>query len=140
MDDLTAFVSARLDEDEAAARKMADMLASADASLEPVIAVCFDDGASGNAYDWNPWDRIADYDPARALREVAAKREIVAAHHPETPSKYGHDVLRCAVCQTERGVWAEDRHADPWPCQTLRALASPWSDHPDYRAEWAPER
>ena len=80
---------------------------------------------------------IARHDPARVLREIAAKRAIVAAHHPETPSKYGHDVLRCAVCQTERGVWAEDRHADPWPCLTLRHLAAVWSDHPDYRAEWA---
>jgi hypothetical protein len=25
-----------------------------------------------------------------------------------------------------------------WPCPDLRDLASAWSDHPDYRQEWAP--
>jgi hypothetical protein len=24
------------------------------------------------------------------------------------------------------------------PCTTLRAIAATWSDHPDYRPEWAP--
>jgi hypothetical protein len=28
--------------------------------------------------------------------------------------------------------------AQGWPCQTLRLLALPYADHPDYRPEWKP--
>ncbi|MFI8007259.1 DUF6221 family protein [Streptomyces sp. NPDC086010] len=48
---------------------------------------------------------VALHDPARALREIKAKRRILA------------------------------RHArDSWPCHDLRDLASPYTDHPDFPA------
>ncbi|GGK32137.1 hypothetical protein GCM10011583_74870 [Streptomyces camponoticapitis] len=46
---------------------------------------------------------VALHDPARVLREIEAKRRILA------------------------------RHArDPWPCHDLRDLALPYADHPDF--------
>lgn len=118
MDDLIAFVNARLDEDEAIAR----------ATIEPRRWHRDSDGnvqdedarGGGNAYiACGPYGRgLADadaehiirHDPARVLREVAAKRALVHRH-------------------------AAERHED---CDTLRTLATVWSDHPDYRAGWKP--
>jgi hypothetical protein len=60
----------------------------------------------------------------RLLREVEAKRAILAIHH--------EDGAMCMGCpQTVRTVTT-------WPCDNVVALAAVWSDHPDYRAEWKP--
>ena len=52
--------------------------------------------------------------PARALREAAFKRAILAEH-------------RTAA------AWSSDN----WPL-SLRLLAAIWSDHSDYDREWKP--
>jgi hypothetical protein len=66
--------------------------------------------------------------PGRLLYECTAKRMIVAVHSigPATPSTGGtaSSVARCAHDRTR------------YPCLTLRALALPYADHPDYRLEW----
>lgn len=68
----------------------------------------------------------------RMLAECEAKRRIVAEHGPLR--FYGPDrPLRCTTC----AVWEEDDYDGPpsvdYPCLTLRALALPYADHPDYR-------
>lgn len=75
-----------------------------------------------------PARHIAYWDPARVLAECEAKRRIVELHVVEPlppPSKSAS----CVQC------WGA-----VWPCPTLRLLASPHRDHPDYRPEWAPEQ
>lgn len=67
---------------------------------------------------------IARHDPARVLREVEAKRRLVALH-----DRPNHQ------CVTEDGP-TQWHAADP--CATLRLLALPYATHPDYRPEWAP--
>jgi len=69
---------------------------------------------------------IARHDPARALREVAAKRAILAEHGP------GEDgSVWCRVCDPA----ADMNDSDRWyPCKTVRLLAPVWSGHPDYAA------
>lgn len=69
---------------------------------------------------------IARHDPARVLREVEAKRRILE-HHSESTLPNGIHLGTCMTC-------------DNWemPCPTLRLLADPYSDHPDFRSEWAP--
>lgn len=65
---------------------------------------------------------IARYDPTRILAEVAAKRTLLLLHAPEPgqhPDFCGHD-----------------KHE--LPCPTLRLLALPYVDHPNYREEWQP--
>jgi hypothetical protein len=55
------------------------------------------------------------FDSARALAECAAKRRIIEAHPAQTLFDVG-----CDVC------------ANDGPCDTMRALASVYSDHPDF--------
>lgn len=112
MDDLIAFVRARLDEDEAAARKADEM--------------------GAGVWALAPHFHTARHSPARVLREVAAKRAILADHHVHVSL----DGSRrwCERCCDDQ-LLQDDSY-----CPTLRALAFVWSDHPDYRAEWAPRR
>lgn len=56
--------------------------------------------------------------PTRALYECTAKRMIVAIHSVSPATQ------RCAHDKTR------------YPCLTLRALALPYADHPDFRVEW----
>lgn len=67
---------------------------------------------------------IALHGPARVLREVEAKRRVLARHvlspaleDPELPWDNRDD------CQYD---------GETWPCDDLLDLASPYGDHPDY--------
>lgn len=63
---------------------------------------------------------IVRHDPARVMAECEAKREIVEIHS-------GRD-----------GVCTYRDEYDPNGCGTLRALALPYAEHPDYCEEWRP--
>ena len=67
---------------------------------------------------------IALHDPARVLREVKAKRKILAAHEKS-------DGGYCELCYYGYG-------GGSWPCPTVRALAAVYGDHPDYDKAWRP--
>ena len=75
---------------------------------------------------------IAKHDPARVLREIDAKRQIVECHEPWTASN--GDTI-CGRCGREH---IEGRPGGHFPCQTLRLLALPYADRPGYREEWRP--
>lgn len=122
---LIAFLRARLDEDEMTANG-----AGADCWHE-----C-DDG------DLAFHDR---FDLEWVLREVESKRRIIGLHEitverdrdapPFNPMTGDRTLdiyeVTCAVCG-----WAT---TDPTSgCETLRLLALPYTDHPDYREEWKP--
>jgi hypothetical protein len=114
---LTEFLTARLDEDEAAAR---------DAYYEGQRWITEEEGVY--RYPDDDLDlvhsanrktdarHIARWDPARVLREVEAGRAILAEH------------------RTAAG-WSSEN----WP-RTLRLLAAVWSDHPDYQQKWGPSQ
>jgi len=76
---------------------------------------------------------IRRHDPGRVLREVDAKRKILAEHHDEE-SWPGH----CAVCLSDRAGFAETWNPDESPCQTLRLLAAVYRDHEDYDPAFKP--
>jgi hypothetical protein len=61
--------------------------------------------------------------PARALREVEAKRKILDHHKPVR-----HEGR--TVCHSCLGA------STFWPCRTLQHLAAIDSDHPDYDPAW----
>ena len=138
---LIEFLLARIAEDEAMARTVAD-------------------GGSGQWQSWNrSWDpepvrdiatdgnRIASvpttldefmcrHDPARVLAECEAKRRIV---------EYAIEVAdyEGAVISLEFG--SADLHAQPIAMavketmdDVLELLALPYADHPDYLPEWKP--
>jgi hypothetical protein len=79
---------------------------------------------------------LARYAPGRVLVECHAKRRILALHYsmaagrppslPAVPS--GGTEVRVASGCAECGI--------AWPCDTVRALALPYADHPDYRGVW----
>ncbi|WP_261949508.1 DUF6221 family protein [Rhodococcus sp. T9N] len=74
---------------------------------------------------------MARHNPARALREVVAKRELLELHYDDNPGP--GDVHYCGTCHDYYKHDAED-----WPCETARVLASAFSDHPDFNEEWRP--
>lgn len=126
--ELTEFLRARLDEDEAAAYGLCGngplarwVIRDGDLFVgteplpdEPIV----------QTWDGRVAQHIARHDPARVLREVEAKRAIAAehsAHYPREGSPYIDPAqLRCDIDHQE------------WPCKTVRALAAVWSDHADY--------
>ena len=80
---------------------------------------------------WNPW---------RVESACIARRLLVRAHGNAgpvlVPGIGEHRTMLAASCRTCR-----DEHGpSPWPCYTLKVLASEWSHHPDYNEAWRPTR
>jgi hypothetical protein len=107
---LLGFLSARLDEDEATARK-------AQTHYQHVLGIPHYFPANS--------DTSVAMSPRVALAEVAAKRAIVLEAamviHPEPPRVAAPDYWRG---QRAAGV------------RTLRLLALPYDEHRDFRQEW----
>lgn len=126
--DLVEFLRARLDEDEAAARRAKPGPWTQDGGsiyaghpTEEVVDWVYDDS----------WEHIARHDPARVLAEVEAKRRIVELADEAS----GLD----AVVDGEFRVGSRDPVAEPYIGDLiLRHLAAPYAGHPDYDARWRP--
>ena len=69
-------------------------------------------GSTGPDTDYEWW-----FHPTRILAKCEAKRRIVALH----PEMLG---------------WCQGCADETYPCRTLRELARPYTDHPDFRKEW----
>ncbi len=137
--DLVAFLRARLDEDEQIAHAASDLGASwyVDGRTGEVAAVQ-PDPKPGDSAVWVTCDseglsaaveeeqavHIARHDPARVLREVEAKRRIIAEYEAAAADADPEDDADRALLSSLRGV--------------LKALALPYAEHPEYRAEWRP--
>jgi Family of unknown function (DUF6221) len=157
MDDLVAFLYARLDEDETAAKAATDgpwkteVFGRGSGRQEWVVVGHTGSRATINGEVGVGWmaglphdgEHIARHDPVRVLREVAAKRAILELHHPDQKLENWYWSARvCAECKhswhrivpgrppTEIGPEAG--------CPTLRQLAAVYADHPGYRQEWKP--
>lgn len=115
MTDLSAFLKARLDEDARAAE-------SRDTSAPIHETGCY---YYNNSYD--PPECDCD-GPDRALREVEAKRKIIAEHKPHGHCMYDESKPACEICGDF--VTAE------WPCTAVLAIAEVYIDHPDHPGEW----
>ncbi|MFE7614123.1 DUF6221 family protein [Streptomyces sp. NPDC057496] len=132
MDDLMQFLRNRLDEDESVART---------AGRGSIDGLRWLDHGPGNGLvsddtgmvvthepdtDGEHAAHIARHDPARVLREVEAKRSILAQYE-----------------EAAHGAASDDRLArDTWrPClrilePVVRLLVLPYADHADYRDTW----
>ncbi|MFI7615101.1 DUF6221 family protein [Nonomuraea terrae] len=129
MDDLVVFVRARLDEEEAIAL-------TAGADPECGVWAATRDGVDFDQYEVDGIHpataaHIVRHDPARVLREVAAKRSILDRH-----KSCGTGVGYCD--DGGHGPSVEDSEAFTG-CSDLKDLATPYADHRDYRREWAPD-
>ena len=127
MDDLIEFLKARIEEDEARARYASPGPWYANAEFDEVLAVDGITVADGFALSGNQLRatiaHIARHDPARTLREVDAKRRTI-------------EIFVRRYKASKPGM-AEGAHF-VMLINTLRLLAMPYADHPDYREEWRP--
>lgn len=84
---------------------------------------------------WADAEFIAEHDPARVLREVDGKRQLLALH---SPSDMGSFVLGddedddSPACRTCGDLTVQ------FPCWTLRLLASVYAGRDGYQEGWAP--
>lgn len=132
MDDLVQWLGEILDTDEEWARDAAQRYGAVwtvDAGMSSVVS---NTGADVVTEPDTPLDHIAEYDPARALREIDAKRRIMECHESWVASN--GDII-CGRCGREH---IDGRPGGHFPCQTLRLLALPYADRPGYREEWRP--
>jgi hypothetical protein len=73
---------------------------------------------------------IAEWDPARALREIDARRQRIAIHAgPHECASYDSVSKEINPCQ-----WVDEGEA----CTTLRLEGVPYEKRPGYRDSWRP--
>ncbi|WP_372509976.1 DUF6221 family protein [Rhodococcus qingshengii] len=146
---IAEFLEARFDEDEEAAQNAAgwDLSGSVrDAGLwrrEGVNSVIDNSRrlvvhGDGPEPDGSQAEHIVRHDPARSLREVAVKRELLKAHREVVlradDGTGNYDTARlCRSCAPDHAHIREN-----WPCPTVLHLASVYDDHPDCQTEWRP--
>ncbi|MFJ5644011.1 DUF6221 family protein [Streptomyces sp. NPDC093223] len=128
MEDLVRWLGEQLDEDERIANEAGGHRA------EWRLATPLDDAELGDASWLRPPElkHAERHDPARVLREIDAKRQLVECHEPWTASN--GDVI-CGRCGREH---IDGRPGGHFPCQTLRLLALPYADRPGYLDAWRP--
>lgn len=145
--DVIAFLAARCDEFDAAAKRAGGYRWESD-----VEALKADHGPHGveqigefwktpdgpaNGYVSDPASaaHTALHDPARALREVEADRRLLDLY--ERAKQYRDRVF----AQPEPLSISDEMRAVTQMMaleQVMRLRAAIWSDHPDYRQEWKP--
>ncbi|MEV7793397.1 DUF6221 family protein [Streptomyces sp. NPDC087512] len=130
MDDLVGWLGRQLDEDERLAKAAApgpwhareDGVAAGDGRHWPVA---YTDSRLGSA----DCEHIAAWDPARVLREVDAKREVLAFVERRLRESTERDFLVRDPAKTI--LFAVD--------PVIRYLAMAYADRPGYREEWRPK-
>ncbi len=141
---LVEFLKARLDEDELVALDASPGPWSPNAEADEVVAedgitVCDGFALSGNQLRATV-QHITRYDPARVLREVAAKRLALEE------VTYWEGRVEAGAVYADRPAnrvqqLADDAqgvaHRFEATQAILRALATAYADHSEYRSEWA---
>lgn len=116
---LSAFIAARLDEEDLDARSLGGSSWESDGTLVTAGPLAGDGQrriiAETNREAFAEWAAVRN--PARTLREVTALRAIMALHEPNTSPWPGTACLYCGHL---------------WPCAEPVAIAAIWSEHPDY--------
>lgn len=142
MSELADFITARLEDDEAAAMALGPVegrwvIVTSEHGDEALLA----SETRGHAYLSLPLPmldflrHIIRHDPARVLREVTAKRARLA-YYLDAQAKLDHIIAHPGeMSPGDQGMWLGKTAAARMAC---RHDATAWSDHPDYRAEWAP--
>lgn len=114
MSDIVEFLEARIAEDEARAGSGWSRLGDS---------------------RWETTNEGQDFlTPSAVLDECAAKRAIIELHAPIKDEGWvsgkDHGYLWCGSCGSI------DDSPEPYPCDTLKAIAAVYKDHPDYQQEW----
>jgi Family of unknown function (DUF6221) len=137
VDDLIAFLKARLDEDEASAKAAyckgpSEQQPTAPPEgawwTVPQIMTALGPGTYLDA------GHIARHDPGRALREVAAVREILDM----AEERAGRDLPEGVHDGRDPDERERDEDLAAMLGEVVRIHAAIWDDHPGYRPEWRP--
>lgn len=148
MDDLLAFLRARVDDDERLARTAAEGISvwhdgsvgetwATDRGLVfgAKVALWDCEGADSLCMPEATAAHVARHDPARVLADVVAKRKIIDGIQMCRPCGEGR---RCVQHDSSAGSPTITRPAHPVDEQLVRLLALPYADNPGYREEWRP--
>jgi len=139
---LTEFLTSRLAEEKAVA-SACQSPSPWQVSSHPSASSLVDD-AAGNPLIYDEGSpsaeeaaHIARHDPARALREVAVMRAILAGLEDEQARRL---TLRDSMATEGNRSYAEGFADALGDClyRLRRQWAAIWSDHPDYDQGWAP--
>lgn len=163
---IAEFLLARVTEDEAAAKACAEVYPSpwemsdrgwmatvrGDAPNFRVVST-LDQEHAPEGWVGDRLDHIARHDPARVLAECKAKRAIIEFHKQwpvlvEGPLNYqpqpdASDLDSISFKMSRQIMWATEQEYrnrfgdDPPTTPIMRAFASVYSDHRDYRDEWS---
>lgn len=79
-------------------------------------------------------NEAGDFRGPRLRAECAAKRHIVEVHVAYEP--YRGLGVKCETCADNPEADYDGTPMVPWPCGTIRAVAHPYADHPEFREEW----
>lgn len=125
MTDLVEFLRARLDEDARIAQA---------ARVEGDLTINFEPagGEQEHPGEGNLLAHIASWDPGRVLAEVEAKRGIIDLHKSDHECSSYNPIHK----EVDNCYWVIEGES----CSTVRLLALPYADHPDYDPAWAPEQ
>lgn len=139
MAEIAAFLEERLAEDEELART-ADAEPIPDDGFERGTHIVYGLQSTGIGLDYQGFALV--WDPARVLREVAAKRRVLERHHPATSPDYVYreriPIYMCEGCGYEtRYGHTEPVTEDINDCPELRDIAAIYADHEDYAAKWS---
>jgi hypothetical protein len=114
---LVEFLLARIAEDAGIAESVSPPPWHVVDADDEVYVISQDFGEEVAVTDHLNVDHIMQWDPARVLAECEAKRRIID--------------------QAEQWIENYDEGTDPMSAATLRLLALPYADHPDYDPKWA---
>ncbi|WP_406200107.1 DUF6221 family protein [Streptomyces sp. NBC_01017] len=132
-EELVQWLGEQLDEDERTARRAGDSFRQI-GETGVIVAAEGDRAEECASANWaGVAEHIVRHDPARVLREIDAKRQILALHIPFRVD--GDPWPGCSTCSWRNDM--EDLQVQ-YPCATLRLLALPYADRPGYREEWRP--
>jgi hypothetical protein len=150
MDDLVAFISAALDEDQ----RLAEAARVVPDRNQPNIVLdqwWTVPDLMARGHGWAEAHFVVAWDPARVLAEVRAKRRTLERHCRVNFTDVAHGIVDepvCALCHVVldepedwRGAvdWDFPWVQVPYPCATILDLAQSLSGRPGWRQEWATE-
>ncbi|MFE9735507.1 DUF6221 family protein [Streptomyces sp. NPDC005863] len=141
-DDLVKWLGEQLDEDEGTAKAVQWDGSGNRLSWELAASATVDVGEDEfYAGDRTIANHIVTHDPASVLREIDAKRRVLARHHaaPIPPgNEWAEEYPYCAAHAYTQADGTVVYPVQLQNCPELRDLAAPYADRPGYREEWRP--
>lgn len=139
MDELVQFLRVRYDEEQriaeaAASEARADWDAGDENLSSQVSTAGYGDPVVVGPWDfldWNVRQHIARHDPARVLRDIKAKRQLLALYVEH--KRMDRETFEAEGEHARSLVSLRAAYFD-----AVRHHAAVYADHPDYRAEWRP--